>query len=148
MLECIFWYSPPIWHCAYSKSTKWGIKCGKKCTSFIKFNMVVSLAEVYKGKHFSLWKLVKYIIRGSIVEWFSGYGFVEAGRVQVNAYLGCARLVKLFLLTMTKQLIHGVAWSTSLMMSAACISGICCLKVTCWCTDTGLNWHFLILKLV
>ena len=48
-----------------------------KWTSFIMFNMVVSLTEVCDSKHFSLQKLVKYITRDSIVEWFPGYGLLR-----------------------------------------------------------------------
>ena len=39
---------------------------------------------------------MKYIIRSSIVEWFSGYGFIEVGGNQANAQFWFAILVKLF----------------------------------------------------
>ena len=77
VLECISHNSQPKWYSGESKATKQSIKCGKKWNSLIKVNMVVSLSEVYNGKHLTLWKLVEYIIRGSIGEWFSGYGFIE-----------------------------------------------------------------------
>ena len=78
------------------KSAILGIKCCRKCNSFIKFNMVVAPAEVYNGKHFSLWKLVEYIIKGYIVERFSAYGFMQVGGAQTNVWVGFAMLVKLF----------------------------------------------------
>ena len=35
------------------------------------------------------------MVRGSIVEWFSGYGFIEVGEVQAYVQLEFAMLVKL-----------------------------------------------------
>ena len=75
---------------------------------------------------------MKYIIRGSIVELFSGYGFIDVGTDKASVQLWFAMLVKLFSLTMTKLLIHGMAWSTGVMMPAVCISANCCLKADCW----------------
>ena len=109
VMKCISCYIQiSQWHSGESKSIKCGIKCGKIWTSFIKFNTILSLAEVYNGKHFSLWNFVKYVIRDSIVEWFSIY--------------------------YEKPLIWGVEWSTGLMMPPACISADCCLKAASWCT--------------
>ena len=46
------------------------------------------------------------------------------------------------LLIMMKSLIHGVAWSASLRMAAACISDICSLKATGQWIGTGLQGFF------
>ena len=76
--------------------------------------MVVFLAEVYSDNYLTLWKLVKYIIRCSVGEWFSGYAFIDVGRVQANVQFWFGLAGQTVFLTMTKPMINGVVWSTGL----------------------------------
>ena len=99
--------------------------------SFIKFNMVKSLAEVYNGK-----LVVHESLAGVslVMVWLRLEEFKQMGSWRLTTW------PSYFLLTMAKLLIYGVVCSPGLLMHIACISNICFLLVNRYRPIWGSFW--------